>query len=188
MTLEMELNLSLNKSSTLPLSLMAQSLLDQVVRPQDLEVKKALSLLDQVVRPQAFLIFLMVVLQSEVSSVKQVLPLEEVLSLQVAFKSINSVTSLALVSVVLVLPTLASSLINLATQSTPPLLLLLLAPPVSLMHSATQPLLVVDLVMDMDLVIMDLVNTTHTHGLRQNGDTRLQTHLTMNTSTLLPIT
>ena len=93
---------------------------------------------------------------------------------------------------VLVLPTLASSLINLATQSTPPLLLLLLAPPVSLMHSATQPLLVVDLVMDMDLdmdlVIMDLVNTTHTHGLRQNGDTRLQTHLMMNTSTLLPIT
>ena len=169
---------------------MALSLLDQVVRPQNLEVKKALSLLDQAVRPQAFLIFLMVVLQSEVSSVKQVLPLEEVLSLQVAFKSINLVTSLALVSVVLVLPTLASSLINLATQSTPPLLLLLLAPPVSLMHSATQPLLVVDLVMDMDLdlVIMDLVNTTHTHGLRLNGDTRLQTHLTMNMSTLLPIT
>ena len=91
MTLEMELNLSLNKSSTLPLSLMALSLLDQVVRPQNLEVMKALSLLDQVVRPQAFLIFLMVVLQSEVSSVK--VPLEEVLSLQVAFKSINSVTS-----------------------------------------------------------------------------------------------
>ena len=91
---------------------------------------------------------------------------------------------------VLVLPTLASSLINLATQSTPLLLLLLLALPVSLMHSATQPLLVVDLalVMDMDLDIMDLVNTTHTHGLRQNGDTRLQTHLMMNTSTLLPIT
>lgn len=91
---------------------------------------------------------------------------------------------------VLDLPTLASSLINLATQSTPLLLLLLLALPVSLMHSATQPLLVVDLalVMDMDLVIMDLVNTTHTHGLRQNGDTRLQTHLMMNTSTLLPIT
>ena len=92
MTLEMELNLSLNKSSTLLLSLMALSLLDQVVRPQDLEViLKALSLLDQVVRPQAFLIFLMVVLQSEVSS--EEVPLEEVLSLQVAFKSINSVTS-----------------------------------------------------------------------------------------------
>ena len=91
---------------------------------------------------------------------------------------------------VLVLPILASSLINLATQSTPLLLLLLLALPVSLMHSATQPLLVVDLalVMDMDLDIMDLVKTTHTHGLRQNGDTRLQTHLMMNTSTLLPIT
>ena len=73
---------------------MALSLLDQVVRPQNLEmILVALSLLDQVVRPQAFLIFLMVVLQSEVSSVKQVLPLEEVLSLQVASKSINSVTS-----------------------------------------------------------------------------------------------
>ena len=70
---------------------MALSLLDQVVRPQDLEMKKALSLLDQVVRPQAFLIFLMVVLQSEVSS--EEVPLEEVLSLQEAFKSINSVTS-----------------------------------------------------------------------------------------------
>jgi hypothetical protein len=97
MTLEMELNLSLNESSTLLLSLMALSLLDQVVRPQDLEViLVALSLLDQVVRPldsEMLLIFLMVVLQSEVSSVKQVLPLEEVLSLQVAFKSINSVTS-----------------------------------------------------------------------------------------------
>ena len=94
MTLEMELNLSLKESSTLPLSLMALLLLDQVVRPQNLEMMlMALSLLDQVVRPQAFLIFLMVVLQSEVSSVKQVLPLEEVLSLQVAFKSINSVTS-----------------------------------------------------------------------------------------------
>ena len=91
MTLEMELNLSLNKSSNLAQSLMALSLLDQVVRPQNLEVMKALSLLDQVVRHQAFLIFLMVVLQSEVSSVK--VPLEEVLSLQVAFKSINSVTS-----------------------------------------------------------------------------------------------
>ena len=91
MTLEMELNLSLKESSTLPLSLMALSLLDQVVRPQDLEMKKALSLLDQVVRPQAFLIFLMVVLQSEVSS--EEVPLEEVLSLQVASKSINSVTS-----------------------------------------------------------------------------------------------
>ena len=73
---------------------MALLLLDQVVRPQNLEMMlMALSLLDQVVRPQAFLIFLMVVLQSEVSSVKQVLPLEEVLSLQVASKSINSVTS-----------------------------------------------------------------------------------------------
>ena len=92
MTLEMELNLSLNKSSTHLLSLMALSLLDQVVRPQDLEViLMALSLLDQVVRPQAFLIFLMVVLQSEVSS--EEVQSEEVLSLQVAFKSINSVTS-----------------------------------------------------------------------------------------------
>ena len=73
MTLEMELNLSLNRSSTLSLIV--------------------LSLLDQVVKPQAFLKFLMVVFKSEVSSVKQVLPLEEVLSLQEAFKSINSVTS-----------------------------------------------------------------------------------------------
>ena len=71
---------------------MALSLLDQVVRPQNLEMMLvALSLLDQVVRPQAFLIFLMVVLQSEVSS--EEVPLEEVLSLQEAFKSINSVTS-----------------------------------------------------------------------------------------------
>lgn len=153
---------------------MALSSLDQVVKPQNSEMLflMVLSSLDQVVRLQE--LSLTLVLQLEVSLVV-VLQLEEVQELQAAFKLINLVTSSALV---LVLPTLAALLINSATQSTPALLLLFLAP----LHSADQPPLVEA------LVVLGLVNTTHMDGLKQNGDTRLQTHLMMNTSTLLPIT
>ena len=147
---------------------MALSSLDQVVKPQNSEMLflMVLSSLDQVVRLQEL-------------SLTLVLQLEEVQELQAAFKLINLVTSSALV---LVLPTLAALLINSATQSTPASLLLFLAPLVSLMHSADQPPLVEA------LVVPGLVNTRHMDGLKQNGDTRLQTHLMMNTSTLLPIT
>ena len=110
----MVLNLNLKTSLTLPISLMALSSLDQVVKPQNSEMLflMVLSSLDQVVRLQEL-------------SLTLVLQLEEVQELQAAFKLINLVTSSALV---LVLPTLAALLINSATQSTPASLLLFLAP------------------------------------------------------------
>ena len=91
----MVLNLNLKTSLTLPISLMALSSLDQVVKPQNSEMisLRVLSSLDQVVRPQE--LSLTVVLQLEVSLV--VVSLQEVLELQVAFKLINLVTSSGLV-------------------------------------------------------------------------------------------